>query len=92
MGDKMRPIPFGQLMQWMMSEYRRQGAIFGIETSQFFRKSTTNTVKILDEKCETALGPAAGPHTQLSQNIITAYLAGGRFRIKNRAKTGYARI
>lgn len=79
MGDKMRPIPFGQLMQWMMSEYRRQGAIFGIETSQFFRKSTTNTVKILDEECETALGPAAGPHTQLSQNIITAYLAGGRF-------------
>jgi len=25
------------------------------------------------------LGPAAGPHTQLSQNIIAAYIAGGRF-------------
>ena len=25
------------------------------------------------------LGPAAGPHTQLAQNIVTAYLAGGRF-------------
>src|SRR3990170_209167 len=25
------------------------------------------------------IGPAAGPHTQLSQNIISSYLAGGRF-------------
>ena len=27
----------------------------------------------------TPIGPSAGPHTQLSQNIISAYLCGGRF-------------
>ena len=27
----------------------------------------------------TPIGPSAGPHTQLSQNIITAWLCGGRF-------------
>lgn len=28
---------------------------------------------------ETPCGPAAGPHTQLAQNIIAAYLTGSRF-------------
>ena len=27
----------------------------------------------------TPIGPSAGPHTQLSQNIIAAWLCGGRF-------------
>ena len=37
------------------------------------------TIKIFGESCDTPLGPAAGPHTQLAQNIVSAYLAGGRF-------------
>jgi len=36
-------------------------------------------VQIFNHKIGTAVGPAAGPHTQLAQNIITAYLCGGRF-------------
>ncbi len=79
MGDIMCPIPFDQLMKWIMSEYRGNQSIFGIEESQFFRKTHQNTVNIFGEDADTALGPAAGPHTQLSQNIITAYLVGGRF-------------
>ena len=31
---------------------------------------------------ETPCGPAAGPHTQLAQNIIAAYLTGSRFEVK----------
>ena len=27
----------------------------------------------------TPVGPSAGPHTQLSQNIVSAFLCGGRF-------------
>ncbi|WP_250909195.1 DUF418 domain-containing protein, partial [Escherichia coli] len=27
----------------------------------------------------TPVGPAAGPHTQLAQNIVTSWLTGGRF-------------
>ncbi len=26
-----------------------------------------------------SVGPAAGPHTQLAQNIVTSWLTGGRF-------------
>ena len=28
---------------------------------------------------ETPIGPAAGPHTQMTQNIVAAYYAGSRF-------------
>ena len=34
---------------------------------------------IFGEKLETPIGPAAGPHTQMAQNIIAAYFAGARF-------------
>ena len=36
------------------------------------------SVKIFGKTAATPIGPAAGPHTQLVQNIIMAYLAGGR--------------
>ena len=26
----MRPIPFGQLMNWVLEEYRKGGSIFGV--------------------------------------------------------------
>jgi NADPH-dependent glutamate synthase beta subunit-like oxidoreductase len=34
---------------------------------------------IFGRKLETPVGPAAGPHTQLAQNIAAAYYAGARF-------------
>ena len=34
---------------------------------------------IFGEKLETPVGPAAGPHTQMTQNIVAAYFAGARF-------------
>ena len=79
MGDIMRQLSFTRLMQWMIAEYRERSSIFGIPASQFFRKSGGAAVSMLAQKCDTALGPAAGPHTQLAQNIVTAYLSGGRF-------------
>jgi putative selenate reductase len=79
MGDVMRPIPFGELVRRIFGEYRKDGTIFGIPQSQFFRKRNPKKIKIFGESCDTALGPAAGPHTQLAQNIVSAYLAGGRF-------------
>ena len=36
-------------------------------------------IELFGEKLELPFGPAAGPHTQLAQNIIAAYAAGGRF-------------
>ena len=37
------------------------------------------TLPIFGEKIEVPLGPAAGPHTQMAQNIISAYIGGARF-------------
>ncbi|HDP37345.1 MAG TPA: putative selenate reductase subunit YgfK [Candidatus Atribacteria bacterium] len=79
MGDIMRPIPFKQLLRWITEEYRSQWIIFGIPQSQFFIKENGKNIQIFDESCATPVGPAAGPHTQLTQNIISAYLVGGRF-------------
>lgn len=79
MGDLMRPVSFKELVNRMFSEYRDDRTIFGIAESQFFKKEGENKISVFGESCETALGPAAGPHTQLTQNIIVSYLAGGRF-------------
>lgn len=79
MGDIMRPVPFKQLLRWITEEYRSQWTIFGIPESQFFIKENGKNIQIFDESCATPVGPAAGPHTQLTQNIVAAYLVGGRF-------------
>ena len=80
MGDIMRPVPFKRLLHWITGEYQSQRTIFGIPESQFFRKKNQKNIQIFfDESCATPVGPAAGPHTQLTQNIAAAYLVGGRF-------------
>jgi len=79
MSDTMRLIPFRHLIRWIVTEYEEQESIFGIHKSHFFHKQTTQTITLLQEQCATALGPAAGPHTQMTQNLIASYLVGGRF-------------
>ncbi len=79
MAETMRPIPFGPLLEWLSGELRKQRSIFGIPESCFFRKANSIALDIFGDACDTPLGPAAGPHTQLAQNIVAAYLCGGRF-------------
>ncbi|MCK5095329.1 MAG: hypothetical protein KAR18_11410, partial [Spirochaetes bacterium] len=66
MGDRMRPIPFEQMLHWISGEYRNQQSVFGIPLSCFFRKENRESIRIFDETCDTPVGPAAGPHTQLA--------------------------
>ncbi len=79
MGDIMRPVPFGELLNRIFSEYKESQSIFGIPSKQFYRKDNAKDLSVWGENCETPVGPAAGPHTQLAQNIICSWLAGGRF-------------
>lgn len=79
MGDIMRPVPFEELVNRIFSEYRQSGSIFGIHQDQFCTPDPTKGINVFGQKCATPLGPAAGPHTQLAQNIVASYLAGGRF-------------
>ncbi|NOY08428.1 MAG: putative selenate reductase subunit YgfK [Spirochaetes bacterium] len=79
MSDRMHPISFVNLLNWITGEYLARRSVFQIPEYVFFRKRNRKSVKIFNREIDTALGPAAGPHTQLAQNIVTAYLAGGRF-------------
>ena len=76
MSEKMYPIPFKSLMNWIVTEYAREGEIFGVHTPYY---ATGKTLPIFAERIETPFGPAAGPNSQLAQNIIAAYMAGARF-------------
>ena len=78
MSDIMRPIPFEELLQRVFQEYKK-GSIFGIKKENFFTYDKKHKAKIFDKTCSSVVGPAAGPHTQLAQNIIASYLVGGRF-------------
>lgn len=79
MSDKMIPIPFKKLVNWMFEEYKRTRTIFGISEVKFFQKTNDQAIQLFGETMETPVGPAAGPHTQLAQNIIASYLSGSRF-------------
>lgn len=79
MGDLMRPVPFKALLTRIFDEYHESRSIFGIPEKQFYRKHDDRRINVFNESCETPLGPAAGPHTQLAQNIIVSWLTGGRF-------------
>lgn len=79
MGDAMRLLPFSELISRMLEEYDRCESIFDIKRESWYRKTDDRTIAVFGDTCETPLGPAAGPHTQLAQNIISAYLTGSRF-------------
>ncbi|SDE88786.1 putative selenate reductase subunit YgfK [Sporomusa acidovorans] len=79
MGDLMRPVPLRELIARVFEEYAADHAIFGYLASHFFHKQSDQTFSLFGETIETAVGPAAGPHTQLAQNILVSYLAGARF-------------
>ena len=75
----MRLLPLGELIDRMLEEYRQTGGIFELHKDSWYRKGDRRSMPVFGEACETPLGPAAGPHTQLAQNIATSYLAGSRF-------------
>ncbi len=77
MSEKMYPIPFRSLMNWVITERKNNGEIFGIHTE--YKANPQKTFPIFGEKIETPFGPAAGPNSQLAQNIIASYVAGARF-------------
>ncbi len=79
MSDRMQPIEFQNLLYWIVNEYHDHKTIFGIPFSKFFFKINNNSINIFNERLDMPIGPAAGPHTQLAQNIIASYLVGGRF-------------
>lgn len=76
MSDRMTPIPFDKLVDWILREREESGTVFHLHKPYYAGKENW---KLFGRKLETVIGPAAGPHTQLAQNIIASYYAGSRF-------------
>ena len=77
MSDIMTPMSFGHLLDWIMTEHEKYGTVFG-ERGAYTADAKYNRT-IFGRPLETPVGPAAGPHTQLTQNIVAAYYTGSRF-------------
>lgn len=74
------PIRLDLLLKRMFWEYQHEGRIFGLPKNRFFRGDPTldTSVAFQGHRASTPLGPAAGPHDQMLQNIVLAWLGGSR--------------
>jgi len=79
MTDKFFPLDVHQLYKFIFT-YPDDDCIFGIPSNVFY-KANDNKYKSewIGRTIDTPLGVAAGPHSQLAQNIICAWLCGARY-------------
>ncbi|NNN06696.1 MAG: glutamate synthase [Elusimicrobia bacterium] len=79
------PQPFGSLVSRMFRELELHDEVFDLPRRAFFTGDPTKdfSVRFHGMTASSPLGPAAGPHTQLAQNIVLAWLGGARiFELK----------
>lgn len=74
------PFPLGVLLGRIGREWQTRRRIFDLPPTRFFNASAAPdlSVEFLGRRAATPLGPAAGPHTQLAQNIVLGWLGGAR--------------
>lgn len=77
MSEKMTPIPFAALVRQIKEEQALHGSVFGV--TKLLPIGSGPKYSLPFGRLETLFGPAAGPNTQLAQNIAAAYVAGARF-------------
>ena len=75
----LRPFPLSVLVRRAAAELPT-GSVFDLPVRSVYRgfPGLDLSARFHGRRAATPLGPAAGPHTQLAQNIALAYLAGGR--------------
>jgi putative selenate reductase len=80
MSDKFYRIPIQRLFNWILNE-EKEGRLFGLYKELLFTPNNTDTFRMqrYGQLLETPIGVAAGPHTQLAQNIIASWLTGARY-------------
>jgi putative selenate reductase len=79
--------PFVDLIQRMRLEFRNQQTIFDLPARRFYLPAAQAatpasgvdlSVRFHDRVAGNAAGPASGPQTQMAQNLVLSWLAGGR--------------
>src|ERR1039457_3527895 len=83
------PLPLPLLLRRAFLEYQREGKIFDLPKSKFFRglPGLDTSVSFHGHRASTPLGPAAGPHDQLAQNIVPCWLGGARIIVLKTVQT-----
>ena len=78
---ELAPIPLNILATRLFQELEQKKAAFDLPAHRFFTGDARHdlSLSIHGRRAATPFGPAAGPHTQLAQNIVLAWLGGGRF-------------
>jgi putative selenate reductase len=74
------PLPFGVLIRRLFRELAQKRSAFDLPAQRFVQGHPGHdlSVAIHGHRAATPFGPAAGPHTQMAQNIVLSWLAGGR--------------
>lgn len=81
MSKEFSRVSIEHLCTWILKEYDETSQIFGIHKDLFFvpQKNDPFTMKRYGQYLESPIGVAAGPHTQMAQNLIAAWLCGSRY-------------
>ena len=77
---ELRPYPFGALVRRALHELTERRAVFDLPVDKgFFGVADRDlAVRFHGHAPSSPIGPAAGPHTQLAQNLVLAWVAGCR--------------
>lgn len=77
------PYPFDRLVTRMFAELEERRSIFDLPERKFVLAPARHAVRFHGKLASTPLGPAAGPQSQLAQNVVLSFLGGGRiFELK----------
>src|SRR5436190_23477769 len=91
------PTPFKDLVTRLYAEPRVQESLFGLPKKKWHIPQASDpdcSVSFHGQLAGNASGPAAGPHTQMAQNLLLSYAAGSRIlelktvQVNDRLKIG----
>jgi putative selenate reductase len=77
---ELRPFPFAGLVRRLLHDLKSGGDVFDLPRRKFFLSPGDKdlSVQMHGLRASSALGPAAGPQTQMAQNLVLSYLSGCR--------------
>ncbi len=79
------PFPLDVLLRRIALEFETRNRIYDLPTARYWKPDpdVDLSFEFLGRPAATPVGPAAGPHSQLAQNIVLSWLAGARlFELK----------
>jgi len=81
MSDRLYPLEITHILNWMLSDLER-GKILGISRDMVFTPRADDPFRMerYGQMLETPVGVAAGPHSQMAQNIVLSWLTGARYQ------------